>query len=314
MIIRGATISGIDIYGESPLYDFTAWTFTNGNSSGRTGPTVANLRVLYNTTGNTWINDDAYFTVTGGIQYWTVPSTGTYTITAAGASGGAANVGRGARISGTFSLTKGETVRILVGQMGSNTSAFYSGGGGASFVMRTPFNSNAAIAVIAGGGGGTSYRNGLGTGNTAPAAGSATTFPGITSGQARATGGGGGGATAAGGLNGANGSTSSSGWAGGGGGVFGNGGSQSGGGSGGLSFTNGGTGGTGPDGAGGFGGGGGASISGGGAGGYNGGSNTSSGDAAAGGGSFNNGSSPSATANINLGHGSVTITFVSGAL
>ena len=310
MIINGANISGVDIYGNPALYDFSTWTFTNGNSTGTSGPTVANLRVLYNTTGNTWINNDAYFSTTNGIQLWTVPQTGTYTITARGASSGMANVGLGASIAGTFTLNRGEIIRILVGQMGGNTTAFYSGGGGGSFVVRTPFNSNASILTIAGGAGGVSYRGGVGTGNLTIAQGSATALPGKNV-YGRSTGGGGGGATWDGGLNGADGQTTSSGWAGGGGGFFGNGATNSGGGVGGKSFTNGGTGGTGSQGNGGFGGGGGAVNSGGGGGGYNGGQNSSSNDAAAGAGSYNSGTSQTNTANANLGHGSVTITFVS---
>ena len=53
---------------------------------------------------------------------------------------------------GTFSLIKGEIIKILVGQEGGiNNASFTSGGGGGSFVVR-----GAAIPlIIAGGGGGT---------------------------------------------------------------------------------------------------------------------------------------------------------------
>ena len=319
MDIRGGDINGVGIQGNPPLYDFTTWTFTNGNSTGNVGPTTSNLRAVYNTTGNTWINSDEYFTSPAGIQYWTVPVTGTYTITAKGASSGntsgaTANVGLGANIAGTFSLTRGEIIRILVGQMGTGTSIYYTGGGGGSFVVRAPFNSNASILTIAGGAGGISWRSGTpGTGNITPAQGSAVNAPMKGSSYAQATGGGGGGSTYPGGLNGADGQTSSSGWAGGGGGFRGNGATNSGGGTGGKSFTNGGVGGTGSGGLGGFGGGGGPNNSGGGGGGYNGGNNSSSNDSGSGGGSYNSGTNQTNTANVNLGHGSVTITFVSSA-
>jgi hypothetical protein len=166
MIIQGSTISGINIYGESPLYEFVTWTFTNGNSVGRTGPTVSNLRVLYNTVGNTWINNDAYFTVTGGIQYWTVPRSGTYTIRARGAQGAPATAtggGLGADMQGDFVLQQGQKLQILIGQSGrppTSAASFgnSSAGGGGSFVV---LNSGAVTTVAnidlllaAGGGGG----------------------------------------------------------------------------------------------------------------------------------------------------------------
>ena len=311
MIINGASIRGVDIFGNPALYDFSTWTFTNGNATGNTGPSTSTLRALYNTTGNTWINNDAFFSTSNGIQLWTVPRSGSYTITARGASSGMANVGLGASISGTFSLNRGEIIQVLVGQMGGNVNIFYSGGGGGSFVVRTPFNSNASILTIAGGAGGVSYRGGVGTGNVTPAQGSADSTPGGTQ-YSKATGGGGGGSINSGGLNGANGSTQSSGWGAGGGGFFGIGGNNSAA-FGGMSFTRGGRGGTGgaSQGSGGFGGGGAADVSGGGGGGYNGGTSSGNNDAAGGGGSYNSGTSQTNTANANLGHGSVTITFVS---
>jgi hypothetical protein len=166
MIIQGATISGINIYGESPLYEFTTWTFTNGNSVGRTGPTVGNLRLLYNTVGNTWINNDAYFTSVNGIQYWTVPRTGTYTIRAKGAQGAPATAtggGLGADMQGDFVLTQGQKLQILVGQSGvPPSSAFSYGnaspGGGGSFVVlnsgAVTTVANTEVILVAGGGGG----------------------------------------------------------------------------------------------------------------------------------------------------------------
>lgn len=167
MIISGVTISGIDIYDEKPLYPFTVWTFTNGNSAGRTGPTVGNLRLLYNTSGNTWINDNNYFNAVNGVQYWTVPRTGTYTITARGAQGAPATAtggGLGTVMQGDFVLRQGQKLQILVGQSGRppTSGASYgnsSAGGGGSFVV---LNSGAVTTVanvdlllVAGGGGGT---------------------------------------------------------------------------------------------------------------------------------------------------------------
>ena len=96
-----------------------------------------------------------------GIQRWTVPYTGDYKIEAVGASGGYDTYtnsrqyrGRGARMIGTFRLSKGETIQILVGQEGGiNRHSISSGGGGGTFVVRA---SNAPM-ITAGGGGGIQY-------------------------------------------------------------------------------------------------------------------------------------------------------------
>lgn len=309
MDIRGSNLNGVSINGNPALYDFTTWTFTNGNSTGQLGPTTANLRALYDTTGNTWINSDAYFTSANGIQYWTVPYTDTYTITAAGASGGG-NVARGARLSTAVTLYRGEVIRIAVGQRGANSAVFYGTGGGGTFVVRSPFNSNASIVLIAGGGGGISRSGGVA--NSATSGGQATTIPGVTS-AARANGGGGGGSlTSSGGFNGAAGTdTGASGYAGGGGGFFGNGGGSAGVAVGGRSFVSGAAGG--PKGSatneGGFGGGGGQNGRGAGGGGYNGGNagDNSTYDGA-GGSSYIASAILYAASNVNLGNGFVTIT------
>ena len=87
-----------------------------------------------------------------------MPYTGEYKIEAIGAAGGYDRVinsaqyrGRGARMTGTFSLVKDELIQIIVGQRGGNNSVHYgSGGGGGTFVVR---GSNTSL-IIAGGGGG----------------------------------------------------------------------------------------------------------------------------------------------------------------
>ena len=84
--------------------------------------------------------------------------TGDYRIEAIGAAGGYGTNsnngqyrGRGARMIGTFTLTKGEIIRVLVGQEGVTNHADYAaGGGGGSFVVR---GSNTPL-IVAGGGGG----------------------------------------------------------------------------------------------------------------------------------------------------------------
>ena len=87
-----------------------------------------------------------------------MPYTGDYRIEAIGAAGGydaesnsAQYRGRGARMIGTFRLSKDEIIQILVGQEGGiNSISYSSGGGGGTFVVR----GNNTPVIIAGGGGG----------------------------------------------------------------------------------------------------------------------------------------------------------------
>ena len=90
------------------------------------------------------------FAYTGGQQSWTVPSTETYKIEAYGASGSGGNTnnnaysasgGKGAKITGSFSLNSGDTLQIIVGGQGRTTQAGVKdgtsgGGGGGSFIFR----------------------------------------------------------------------------------------------------------------------------------------------------------------------------------
>jgi hypothetical protein len=144
------------------LYEFSPnpFTFTNAGIYGRTGPTLSQLtsHADYSISGGEWRNNATYLNVSTfqGIQEWTVPRTCTYSISAYGAGSRATNQGGyGARINGTCALTKGEVIRILVGQTAINaTNSSVHGGAGGTFVVRHPFNTNASIIVIAGGGGG----------------------------------------------------------------------------------------------------------------------------------------------------------------
>ena len=125
--------------------------FTNLGATGRLGPT--SLGSHYSGQDH-----DGQVTLVGGIQRWTVPYTGDYRIDAIGAAGGydtGSNSrqyqGRGARMIGTFRLTKGEIIQILAGQQGGiNRNGISCGGGGGTFVVS---GSNTPL-LIAGGGGG----------------------------------------------------------------------------------------------------------------------------------------------------------------
>ena len=284
-----------------------SYSFTNAGATGRNGPTQAQINTAYTSTtlaGSITIT-------TQGIQEWVVPSTGNYEIIAVGAGGGGAAGGRGASMTGTFSLTSGQRIKILVGQTSvrvlDSISRERFGGGGGSFVVTS---SNVPL-IVAGGGGGISINGGSFVSANAGDA-STNPSPGYTTGGASGTG------------------SSGCGGQGQGGAGFNTDGSGSGTDSNGnivqpaKSFLNGGVGGTGgsdqcpgtiggtPYGA--FGGGGGGANGGGGGGGYfggTGGDNISSGsnyDPGDGGGSYNSGTNQSnVLANNRNTNGSVTI-------
>lgn len=152
----------------SDLYTFTNVTFSAG-TTGTAGPTLAQVQAAMTGTPapSNWNTNAAYLSVTSGIILWTAPSTATYRITANGASGNpASTTNRGATIRGDFSLTSGQKLRLLVGQIGTGTN----GGGGGSYVIKETGSTTADIFVIAGGGGGKSGGAG-GTATTANSSG-----------------------------------------------------------------------------------------------------------------------------------------------
>ncbi len=272
------------------------FTFTNAGATGQFGPSQVQITTAYSSTPLA-----GKVAVVNGIQYWIVPQTGFYHIEATGAKGYGPYGGRGAFMSGDFQLTKGDTLKILVGQkapppVGSNNQ--YAGGGGTflTYMDNTPL-------IIAGGGGGS-----WATSHTATTDASITTS-GNASANAVNTG--------SGGTNGNGGATSSS--ADGGGGLLTNGGGTGGG----KSFISGGEGGTGTSagrGEGGFGSGGGTSswdnYRCGGGGGYSGGAGAAQNSATGnpeggGGGSYNAGSMQNNLASMGIGDGLLVIKVLS---
>jgi hypothetical protein len=266
--------------------------FDTCGQTGATGPSQSDCDTSY--AGTTL---DGEVTVTSGVQYWTVPASGSYEITAAGASGGrntdhGFNGGDGAEVIGTFSLTAGDTIAIVVGQQGTNGSND-AGGGGGSFV----YNQTTSTLLVAAGGGGSGAENDNNTTHmtlykdgTASACGK----------DAPAHSGG----LVSGGCSGNGGSVDAYLYGQGGGGGFSGNGSGPGGG---TAFLNGAAG----SGKGGFGGGAnGGGDGGGGGGGYSGGASGSGGgspDGPGGGGSYNGGSSQTNTDGANNGHGCLII-------
>jgi hypothetical protein len=146
--------------GSQALYTLNSntHTFTTCGLTGRLGPTINQMRSAYTAAG-TWVNTFLQEGSFVGYQDWTVPVSGIYEIDARGAAGfdgsGAGGVGRGAIVRGRLSLTKGETITIVVGQRGQapNSGTTWGGSGGGTFVVR---KSNNDPLLIAGGGSGES--------------------------------------------------------------------------------------------------------------------------------------------------------------
>ena len=127
------------------LFPFVGHTFTPCGATGPTGPVLADCQTAY---GTPWAMDPAAFSVANGIQRWVVPHTGSYRITAAGASPTAgAPQQQGAVIAGSFALQKGDVLHLIVGQR----PAGIDGGSGGTFVEAAV----GGLLVAAGGAGGT---------------------------------------------------------------------------------------------------------------------------------------------------------------
>jgi|GEM_PF-3173397 len=236
----------------------------------------------------------------GSATTWTVPAGVTsVTIDAYGAQGGVSSSGHtgglGANIRGTFTVTPGEVLSVVVGGQGTfygSQSGTAGGGGGGTFVWRS---SSVTEPMIVAGGGGGAY--GTSPGANGLSASTSTSGVAATNGAAGGTGGYGAG-------------TSNS-YGGGGGTGWKSDGTSNGapGNDGGKSRTNSFAGGIGYSsygGNGGFGGGGGSTHGGGGGGGYSGGGGgNNSASPGGGGGSYNAGTNTSATAASRSGHGQV---------
>ena len=289
------------------------WTFTNAGATGRFGPTQAQINSSYAGTsleGEVTINSTHQ-----GIQEWTVPAAGTYSIEAFGAKGGnsfnySLVGGQGARMKGEFQVSANQVLKILVGQLGGDVSQYKgSGGGGGTFVVKID---NTPLIIAGGGSGGGGNNNpangqpGL-TGTSGGAGSYQNQFPGGTngSGGSAGTGGGGGGGYSG---DGTISTTTNASY-----------GLQV---THGLSFLNGGVGGqtdnlnngVGRGAVGGFGGGAGGEWAyngtSGAGGGYSGGGSTNANGVSGGGGSYNSGTNQVNQEGVNGGHGKVIITYI----
>ena len=139
------------------MYPFKSFNFTTMGAAGRYGPSS----ISYYGSAAPGFGTPYMMTLENGLQFWTVPQTGQYEITIAGASGGAGAGGtRGAGAVLTFwaALTINHVLQVLVGQQGQSSTAGcgkpHGSGGGASLLYDT--SSSTLIAVAGGGGGGSS--------------------------------------------------------------------------------------------------------------------------------------------------------------
>lgn len=328
---RAGLTTVVQFVAGSGLYSMTyPFTFTNMSATGANGPTS----ITYGSSNPGFGTGYAMVLGSGtstGMQRWTVPESGSYTFTVAGAgvqhlnntSGPPYNVNYisyGAVGTSTIALTAGHVLRILVGQQGTRgQSGVFArcGGCGGSFVYN---ETTSTLLLAAGGGGGHGgdpggatlgagttgdpYRNGTGKGDDAQLG---------TSGSVGRDGNGG---TA--GINGAGGGGNTQGYGGDGGAGFnGNGNVNTANGNSvtaAKAFINGGNGAIGGNSPGGFGGGGSGGSNGGagagGGGGYSGGgggANQGNGEGGGGGGSYTVGTFTSSSA-TNLGMGYVIVT------
>ena len=145
--------------GGGALFDFSSFTFKAIVGRGENeGPTDSQIQSAYS--GEPW-NDGQYMKQGSkrGYQQWTVPEDGNYELELGGARGGRDLGGGqydfwGAKIKGTFALTKETELELVVGVGGNQ---YYSphrneaGGGGGSFVKNKTSNQ---LLIAAGGGGG----------------------------------------------------------------------------------------------------------------------------------------------------------------
>ena len=153
--LRGlAMFAFLTLVGIPSSFAQTTYTFTNASATGDLGPSQVQVDAAY--TATTLAGD---VTVIGqGMQEWTVPATGNYSISAAGASGGftpTAIGGQGREITVDVILTAGDVIRITVGQEGGraefSTPGYSGGGGGGTFIINQTTGN--PILIVGGGGG-----------------------------------------------------------------------------------------------------------------------------------------------------------------
>ena len=144
VIFPSAQLDFAPFKGSTYINSQTAYTLTNMGATGATGPTA----VTYSSPLSGWV------TLQSGIQYLTVPSSGNYVFTVAGAglqntnSLNAVNTGYGVVLTANYPLVAGQVIGILVGQQGLVSSGLTGGCGGTYVCLVTGAGSNATATPL----------------------------------------------------------------------------------------------------------------------------------------------------------------------
>lgn len=127
-------------------------------ATGQTGPTSTLCNPSYQ---SALMNPDGmYVTTVNGVQHFRIQRSGVYKIKAGGGKGADSSRGTGgfgATVEGTFFLTTGTELRIVVGHKGSVGTQTYTGGGGGGGTFVWINGSTTPLLVAGGGGGGARY-------------------------------------------------------------------------------------------------------------------------------------------------------------
>jgi hypothetical protein len=137
-------LSILTIFSGFTTFSQTTYTFTTAGATADQGPTQAQINTAYAATN---LSGSVTIGAFQGIQQFTVPVAGIYSIEAWGAG---VNGGFGAKIAGTFSFTAAQVLYMAVGQQ-APTSA---GGHGGTFVGTGSSLATSTAVIVAGGGGG----------------------------------------------------------------------------------------------------------------------------------------------------------------
>jgi len=158
-IIMSGKSSNITIP-EQPAPQFSGHTFTSCGQTGKFGPSLSQCQSAYS--GDEILENEFNFSISNGIQSWTVPESGTYVFEIAAPSlhQNYSN-GRGSIITSTVKLNAGEVVKIVVGQRGVGSWPVTEGstlnigdglgGAGGSFVYTGTIGGSGLIGAAGGG-------------------------------------------------------------------------------------------------------------------------------------------------------------------
>ena len=127
-------VSVSDFAGQQSLYSFSSQTFTSCNQTGRTGPTISQVRNAYQSLSpwvQTYVNEGSFV----GYQDWTVPVSGIYSFDVRGASAYSpaaitVNISNAALTSNTATITTATDHGLRAGQgvvIASATNAAFNG-------------------------------------------------------------------------------------------------------------------------------------------------------------------------------------------